>query len=315
MCFRVERSDNLTSILQSYLELKFSGQLYTWELFQKTVSLPGFLKHFENPDAGVFRRGLPSDDDLKVLAVAGVFSSVLRAGFVTDTDFTAEHDTSALQQCFRKGWLHSDKLDDDEIGYFFPSSLHRWYVEWKLWGIVDTTSFHAVDILQFVIGVISKFSPRMLSTSRRIGPGCVQRPPEARYQDEFYRCCHTHSNGSLVTFPEFSTAKGRVDFYIPAKEWGVELLRDGDNLAQHCGRFSSQAGSYGTTLCLSDYIILDCRTTLPKVSHPCKFIYLFYLRHRSVYPTLPLPPTQTFPNCIMLCSATASIVCRFWTIG
>jgi len=54
---------------------------------------------------------------------------------------------------------------------------------------------------------------------------------EAQYQDEFYRCCHTHSNGSLVTFPEFGTAKGRVDFYIPAKQWGVELLRDGDQLA------------------------------------------------------------------------------------
>ena len=308
MCFCVERSGDLTCILQSYRELKFSGQLYTWELFQKTVSLPAFLKHFEHPDAGVFRRGVPSDNDLKVLAVAGVFSSLLRTGFVIDTDFTTEDDTSALQQCFRNGWLHSDKLDDGETRYFFPSSLHRWYVEWKLWGIVDAIPFHAEDIVQFVIDVVSKFSPRMLSTSRRLGPGRVQRSPEARYQDEFYRCCHTRSNGSLVTFPEFGMAKGRVDFYIPTKEWGVELLRDGDKLAQHSGRFSSQAGSYGTTLRPSDYIVLDCRITLPRIPHLRKFIYLF----TSVYLTLPF---QTFPNCTMLYSATASVVYRFWTIG
>ena len=49
----------------------------------------------------------------------------------------------------------------------------------------------------------------------------------------FYRCCHTLSNGSLVTFPEFGTAKGLgcVDFYIPARHWGTKLLLgDGDQL-------------------------------------------------------------------------------------
>jgi hypothetical protein len=136
-------------------------------------------------------------------------------------------------------------------------------VEWKLCSIADAISFHAVDILQFVIAVISIFSPCMLSTSRRIGPGRVQRPPEAQYQDNFYRCCHTPSNGSLITFPEFGTAKGRVDLYIPIKQWGVKLPSDGDQLAQHSGRFSSQAGSYGTTHSLTDYITLDSRTTPP----------------------------------------------------
>jgi len=40
-------------------------------------------------------------------------------------------------------------------------------------------------------------------------------------------------------------AKGRVDFYIPDQAWGLELLRDGDKLAQHSGRFS-QSESYAT---------------------------------------------------------------------
>ena len=146
-------------------------------------------------------------------------------------------------------------------------------MEWKLWGITDTTSFDCADILELVINVISIFSPHVLSTPQDAGPGRVQRLQEAQYQDEFYRCCYTYSNSSLITFPEFGIANGRVDFYIPAKKWGVELLRDGNQLAQHSGRFSSQTGSYGTTLPLSDYIILDCRTTFPAVSQPRKIIY------------------------------------------
>ena len=59
--------------------------------------------------------------------------------------------------------------------------------------------------------------------------------------------CHTHSNGSLVTFPEFSMSKG-----------GVELLCDGDRLVQHSGQLSSQTESYGTTLPLTNHIVIDC---------------------------------------------------------
>jgi hypothetical protein len=201
---------------------------------------------------------------------------------VQETNFsTTEEDSNALKRCYQNGWLHTDKFDD-KIVYFFPSSLHRWYVEWKLWGPRPSdTNLHALrlansdNILEFVIDVIHLFSQRILSTTRRVvGPAdYVQRPPEAHYQDEFYRCCHIHSNGSLVTFPEFGTAKGRVDFYMPAKEWGVELLRDGNQLAQHSGRFS-ESGSYGQTLSLRDYIILDCRTTQPRARHTRRNIYL-----------------------------------------
>jgi hypothetical protein len=205
--------------------------------------------------------------------LARVFSSVLSTGVVTDAEFTAEDDKAALSQCFHTGWLHTDKLDHigrpDEFGYFFASPLHRWYIEWKLQDIFPATPLKAVDILEFIIGVIAEFSPSKLSTERRMGPGGIQRPPEAQYQDEFYRCCHTYSSGSLLTFPEYGTAaKGRVDFYIPTKQWGVELLRDGDRLAQHSGRFSPTSGSYETTPHLSDYIILDCRVTTPTVAHP-----------------------------------------------
>jgi hypothetical protein len=264
-------------IFQQYRELKYygNGQLFTWDRFQKSVSLVWLLEQIRS--VGLFRRGLPSDNDLREPAVAYIFSSVLREMSVQETNFsTTEEDSNALKRCYQNGWLHTDR-SDHKIVYFFSSSLHRWYIEWKLWGPrLSDTNLHANsdNILDFVIDVIQMFSRQMLLTTRRVGPaGYVQRPP-AQYKDEFYRCCHIHSNGSLVTFPEFGTAKGRVDFYMPAKEWGVELLQDGDQLAQHSGRFSSEKGSYGTTLSLRDYIILDCCTTQPRAQYSRRNIYL-----------------------------------------
>jgi hypothetical protein len=228
---------------------------------------------------GVFSRGLPLDEALQSSATAGVFSAVLSKNVITEADFrTSSEKSDALQQCFRNGWLHADKFVTNsrvDTGYFFPSSLHRWYVEWKLWGNVSQENFqgarfHADSLLELMIDVIRLFSPQLLSAERRLGPGCIQRPPEAQYQDELYRCCHALSEGSLVTFPEFGTAKGRVDFYIPAKRWGIELLRDGNRLASHWGRFSAK-GSYRTTISLTDYIIVDCRTTRPLEGHPRKW--------------------------------------------
>jgi hypothetical protein len=252
---------------------------------------------FDNPAASTVARGLPPNHELKAPAVAGVFSSVLRMESVKDTNFTTERDRAALKLCFSNGWLHTD-IFDDETEYFFPSPLHRWYVEWKLWGVPQTT-FSANCILDFVIEVISLFAPQILSTTRVSAAGHVQRPPEAQYQDEFYRCSHQYSSGSLLTFPEFGTAKGRVDFYIPLKKWGVELLREGDKLAQHCGRFSPETGSYGTTLSLTDHIILDCRTTQPQVPHPGRNIY--FSSNILIYLTLPSPiirPSKFVPCCV-----------------
>jgi hypothetical protein len=38
-----------------------------------------------------------------------------------------------------------------------------------------------------------------------------------------------------------------VDFYIPSKQWSVELLRNGDRLKQYPGRFC-QSGSYALSV-------------------------------------------------------------------
>jgi len=64
-----------------------------------------------------------------------------------------------------------------------------------------------------------------------IGPK-AQSIPEVQFQDEFYSASSKHANGS-VSFPEFGTKNGRINFFVWSKKWGVEPLRDGNRLSQH----------------------------------------------------------------------------------
>jgi len=264
VCPTLDLDDQSNFTFQSYRGLKSSGELYTWNTLLKMVEPRKLFTALSG--ASVFTRGLPRDADLQNVAIADIFSRVLRDGYVDSPDDTTGSYHDNLMVCFRNGWLHSDKKDHsgDTVIYFFASLLHRWFVEWKLWDRYSPPTIITDDILTFAIDIIKKFSPKRLATERTLPSGGIQSVPEAQYQVEFYRCC---SSGSIVTFPEYGFGQGRVNFYIPAKEWGVELLCNGDRLAEHSGRFSSK-GSYATTLSLSDYIILDCRTTKPRDPHP-----------------------------------------------
>ena len=210
-------------------------------------------------------------------------------------------DMETLDVCFRHGWLHADKLIKNHCEntvYMFPSPLHRWYIEWKLFeNLPFPQAFESESVLQLVIDVVYGFSPSHLSCDRRVNPVYIQRPPEAQYQDEFYRSCYKISNGSLKTSPEFGTAEGRIDFYIPSKNWGVEILRDGDRLKGHNNRFLP-SGSYGANLVISDYIILDCRTTWPRDQHPGMCITC----QSNHLPFFQANLTQTTTNCTTLSS-------------
>lgn len=164
--------------------------------------------------------------------------------------------------------------------------------------------FMTNSLLDFVIRVASCFSPTQLVETRRLASGGIQQIPEAHYQDEFYMNCHICSKGSILSFPECGTTEGRVDFYIPAKKWGVELLCKGDRLSQHSGRFSS-SGSYKKGLSLSDYIILDFHQTQAQVP---TYVSSFYSKQPN--DSLAFEVSRI---CTTLCSATTLKCYPFWT--
>lgn len=116
--------------------------------------------------------------------------------------------------------------------------------------------------------VLRKFSLRNLSSTTRVGTGAVIRPVEAAYQDEIYRALHAVLGFSTNVSSEWAAdGNGRIDFRLADVGWGIELLREGSRLGEHCQRFTVN-GSYAPWIrngLLKDWLIIDCRTSHP---HP-----------------------------------------------
>lgn len=106
---------------------------------------------------------------------------------------------------------------------------------------------------------------------------------------------------------------GHIDFRITEPKWGIELLRDGDRLTEHCQRFENSGRYWNWVLngWIRDWIILDCRHTMPKpFSKPISthLIFLtFGLIHHEQQPFLApsfgvwfSQPTTSRQQCWML---------------
>lgn len=216
----------------------------------------------------VFQRGLPLVPNLRKPEVSQVFRTVLRNSHVT-MEMLDHKGQDALKTCFKSGWLHATRLERvpaSEAEYIFTSPLHRWFVEFYLGNLpLDPNTIEDRTLFDFVIKVLRHFSRGQLSSPRVVGTSEIQRPLEAQFHDEFYRCCAEYSQGSLISFPEFGP-NGRIEFCIPCKKWGVELLRDGDKLEGYASCFV-ESGAY-TKMNLTDHIILDFRKSRPRKPHP-----------------------------------------------
>lgn len=156
------------------------------------------------------------------------------------------------------------------------------YVERKLTKYLAPFPTQTYPTIQrLVLSILRKFSPRNLSSrflqntqtqsfaqTRRqtLGPGGLIRNVESVYQDEFYRAAADVLGYAMDVISEWSpSGSGRIDFCFGRMKWGVELLRDGKDLNEHCCRFIP-GGIYHPwidTHLMDDWLILDCRTTAP----------------------------------------------------
>lgn len=59
----------------------------------------------------------------------------------------------------------------------------------------------------------------------------------------------------------------RIDFMIKDPGWGIQLLREGDRLGEHCQRFVGNGKYYTPWIrdgSIRDWLIIDCRTSQPR---------------------------------------------------
>ncbi|KAL4783696.1 hypothetical protein BJX76DRAFT_357720 [Aspergillus varians] len=181
-----------------------------------------------------------------------------------------------VKRCYELGWLHSDQtksyaIENPKMVCFFPSRLHEKFVEYILY----TSQPRPFPLEQFASttalcgAIIRRFSQKNLMSSVEIelAPSRSCRPPEAQFQDEFYRCFFSVVGYGVGLSSEWSRAGGgRIDFRVVDPGWGVEILRDGDRLSDHCNRFEP-GGAYHPWIAqgyLTDWLILDFRHTVPQ---------------------------------------------------
>jgi hypothetical protein len=235
----------------------------------KVMNKSAFWFHVEYYSA--FGRGLPTNEELRVIGYANVFRDLL---INESIDHGAKYG-EALEWCHRHGFIQCDALEE-QVYYVLPSPLHEAYLSWKLMPLDVIIPYDAV--LDLAIAVIRQFSPSQLLTPPPRMKGTVEdKPPEAQYQKEFYRGLFKLFGGAFGS-PEYGTERGarrgRIDFFIDAKKWGIELVRDG---IEHGSRFE-ETGAYGVWLPANDmlqYLILDFRRTQPIVTHGELFFWFF----------------------------------------
>jgi hypothetical protein len=221
--------------------------------------------------SSAFSRGLPATGNLQQPSLAQVFRDVLLTGsIVVDEAFDQPSKKSPLRICFESGWLHNEitnPLNPTRVTYTFASPLHERYVQCMLLGNLEEGIISESCIKDFVIAIIHKFILLNLSASRMFGT-TTQSIPEAQFQDEFYCASMSHTKGCVLSFPEFGNKHGRIDFFIPLKKWGIELLRNGNRINAHGARFTT--GEYGRWIRdqkMNDYCIVDFRTSRPRSGH------------------------------------------------
>ena len=112
--------------------------------------------------------------------------------------------------------------------------------------------------------VLRRFSQKSLL---RTHEPSASSTPEFKFHEEWYRAFNCLVGRGVALSSEWSFAgEGCVDFRIKERGWGIEIVRDGDRLDEHCEWFLP-VGSYNgwvSESILKDWLILDFRHSVPK---------------------------------------------------
>lgn len=179
------------------------------------------------------------------------------------------------------GWLAeydntSPMFEEDTIPLKAASPLHLSWFSYRLQDERELPQHvSGMDIDTFWKTIVQGFSAATFSGPALATVGLpVATCVEEQYAREFYRSMNNLTNGACVAIPEYgmepSTQPGQIHFYVPAKNWGFEILYDEDTVSGHPSQFAP-GGSYYPWVeqgVLKGYAMLDFRTTVPTIPHP-----------------------------------------------
>ncbi|KAK7456352.1 hypothetical protein VKT23_010599 [Stygiomarasmius scandens] len=247
-----------------------------------------FLQHLTHTSP--FTKGIP-DVKYDSLVTPYMMLLALRKELYYETHAIPE----VVKQCVRLGYVMLDRVSysgrlDIRVAKF-ASPLHRFVVaETHLERFLIREHVEETDIVSFVLNVLKGFEQQELLKFQ------VLHLLESHYQMEFYRVANCVYKGAVMLTPEFFVMgdRGRIDFYIAQKKWGIELLQEGIRRTEHVQAFNETAKYYHFLKegYIEQYLLLDCRRTKPPYS---KIPYLYHAVFEGDYESVSL--YDDFGNC------------------
>ncbi|WEW56805.1 hypothetical protein PRK78_002260 [Emydomyces testavorans] len=121
------------------------------------------------------------------------------------------------------------------------------------------------NVRELCFDAIRHFSPTQIQNhpKKALRARSFAPPPNSQYQGEIHRTLYLVTGGRCRIHSEFSyTTKGKVDFFVNNRRWGIEVMREGDRLQANLDGFKPDV-KYGSWKLVDDWIILDFRQTEP----------------------------------------------------
>ena len=261
-----------------------SASMRRGAIYELSTFHDGYLSYKIGPDfpRSPGGRALPNFREIsQEPTMAAMFRLLLRDGQISEGGHPNFDHT--IQRAHKLGCIYAKEFSSFEEGFVFPTPLHTAALSWVLVPLPSEANLPS-KLLDLVSDVVARFNYSQLTHSlRRVGDDDkASGSQEAQYQDEFYRALHDCTKGGVQVSPDFATAAnafkaGCIDFFIAEKKWGIEITQDGRKLQEHSDRFGGH-GAYGhwiETGEMSDYILLDCRSTVPLKRHSCRSSFFF----------------------------------------
>ncbi|KAE9408958.1 hypothetical protein BT96DRAFT_985279 [Gymnopus androsaceus JB14] len=254
------------------------NEIYTLKEFKQDHPLQGLLNGLVvNTHCG---RLLPKADVAADPRVNRVFAYLMVHDHISSTNpLPSGLDPADIRFVHRLGLLYMERMSNRRTQFSFSFPLQKVMLQLCLEPPVPDLLEDVSTLYRLVTTVIRRFNPNHLQTQHDSNEATAL---EALYQHEFYRCLYHYRPRAMIS-PEYGTKvghqpAGRIDFLVhPAesmedscqpRSWGIELLKDGDRLAEHAYRFSPD-GAYHSMVSdgITEFMIVDFRKTTPTQKH------------------------------------------------
>ncbi|CAG8478462.1 7346_t:CDS:2 [Funneliformis caledonium] len=222
--------------IENAMKKRIDTNNLTWETIFKYLNSKDF-------DSSVYIncRAVPRTDSLTEKQ-RSLCEEVYLKGKAPYSINNSDPDASYLVKC---GFL---VVENNAYLTFAAPLLKRSFFQ-QNYGAVNSIDITPTDLYHFIIKIFTAMCNELSGKFLRetLGFGSDGRILEQSWQKEFYRIgTQVLGKDHFLSCDVGSVfgCDGKIDFYVDKLDWAIELLRDGDDMAEHKARFIPSTGEY-----------------------------------------------------------------------